>query len=61
MDNLYDGDTAVIDYRLILIDRRNRQRERDLRMYSKDYGEDSRSLSQFDSPADIRGTAYLKL
>ena len=58
-DNLYNGDTAVIDYRLILIDRRNRQRERDLRMYSKEYGEDTRSLSQFDSPADIRGTAYL--
>ena len=58
-DNLYDGDTSVIDYRLILIDRRNRQRERDLRMFSKDYGEDSRSLSQFDSPADIRGTGYL--
>ena len=58
-DNRYDGDTAVADYRLILIDRRNRQRERDLRMYSKDYGEDTRSLSQFDSPADIRGTAYL--
>jgi hypothetical protein len=58
-DNLYDGDTAVTDYRLILIDRRNRQRERVLRMYSKDYGEDTRLLSQFDSPADIRGTAYL--
>ncbi|MBT8146598.1 MAG: outer membrane lipoprotein-sorting protein [Gammaproteobacteria bacterium] len=58
-DNLYDGDTAVIDYRLILIDRRSRQRERDLRMYSKDYGEDTRTLSQFGSPADIRGTAYL--
>lgn len=58
-DSLYDGDTAVIDYRLILIDRRSRQRERELRMYSKDYGEDTRSLSQFDSPADIRGTAYL--
>jgi len=58
-DNLYDGDTSVVDYRLILIDRRSRQRERNLRMYSKDYGEDARSLSQFDSPADIRGTAYL--
>jgi hypothetical protein len=58
-DNLYDGETAVTDYRLILIDRRNRQRERVLRMYSKDYGKDTRLLSQFDSPADIRGTAYL--
>ncbi len=58
-DQLYDGDTAVIDYRLVLIDRRGRQRERDLRMYSKDYGEDNRTLTQFESPADIRGTSYL--
>ncbi|MEZ5489734.1 MAG: outer membrane lipoprotein-sorting protein [Gammaproteobacteria bacterium] len=58
-DSLYQGDTAVIDYHLILIDRRNRQRDRDLRMYYKEYGEDTRTLSRFDSPADIRGTAYL--
>lgn len=58
-DNLYDGDTAITDYRLILVDRRSRQRERNLRMYTKDYGHDTRSLSQFDSPADLRGTAYL--
>jgi hypothetical protein len=58
-DGLYDGDTAVIDYRLVLIDRRGRQRERELRMFSKDYGADTRTLSQFDSPADIRGTSYL--
>lgn len=57
--NLDDGQTAVIDYRLVLIDRRGRQRERQLRMYSKDYGKDTRTLSQFDSPADIRGTGYL--
>jgi len=58
-DNLYDGDTAITDYRLILIDRRSRQRERNLRMYTKDYDQDTRSLSQFDSPPDLRGTAYL--
>lgn len=58
-DNVYDGETALIEARLILIDRRNRQRERDLRMYSKDYGKDTRLLSQFDAPADIRGTGYL--
>ena len=28
-------------------------------IYSKDYGEDSRTLSSFESPADIAGTAYL--
>jgi hypothetical protein len=58
-DQLEDGESAVSDYRLVLIDRRGRQRERQLRMYSKDYGEDSRTLSLFDAPADIRGTGYL--
>ncbi|MCB1670521.1 MAG: outer membrane lipoprotein-sorting protein [Gammaproteobacteria bacterium] len=58
-DSLDDGDSAIIDYRLVLVDRRNRQRERHLRMFAKDYGEDTRTLTQFDSPADIRGTGYL--
>lgn len=58
-DQRYDGDTAIADYTMVLIDRRDRQRTRDLRIYSKDYGDDSKALSQFESPADIRGTAYL--
>ncbi|MFM1897111.1 MAG: hypothetical protein RLZZ385_2185 [Pseudomonadota bacterium] len=57
--NPEDGETAVADYTLILIDRRDRQRTRTLRVYRKDYGADSKTLSLFDSPADIRGTAYL--
>lgn len=58
-DERYDGDSAVTDYTLVLIDRRERQRVRTLRMYSKDYPGGTRTLSQFDSPADIRGTGYL--
>lgn len=59
VDERYDGDTVIADFTMVLIDRRDRQRTRDLRIYSKDYGKDSRSLSQFESPVDIRGTAYL--
>lgn len=58
-DNLDDGSTRVAKYTMVLIDRRDRQRSRDLMIYSKDYGEDSRTLSSFESPADIAGTAYL--
>jgi hypothetical protein len=54
-----DGESFVADYTMVLIDRRDRQRTRSLRIYSKDYGADTRSLSRFESPADIRGTAYL--
>lgn len=54
-----DGETRVAQYTMVLIDRRERQRSRDLIIYSKDFGEDSRTLSSFESPADIAGTAYL--
>lgn len=58
-DRRDDGASAVADYTMVLIDRRDRQRTRNLRVYSKDYGLDSKTLSLFDSPADIQGTAYL--
>lgn len=58
-ENLADGDTRIANLTMVLIDRRERQRTRDLVMHSKDYGEDTRTLSTFQSPADISGTAYL--
>jgi len=54
-----DGETRVANYTMVLIDRRDRQRSRELVIYSKDYGEDTRTLSTFESPADIAGTSYL--
>jgi len=59
VDERYDGDTSIANSTMVLIDRRDRQRVRQLRNYSKDYGEDTRSLSFFESPADISGTSYL--
>lgn len=58
-DERYDGDSSVADVTMVLIDRRDRQRVRDLRIYSKDQGADTKTLSLFETPADIRGTAYL--
>lgn len=59
VDARYDGESSLADYTMILIDRRERERRRNLHIYSKDYGEDSRSYSHFETPADIRGTSYL--
>ncbi|MFK7864564.1 MAG: outer membrane lipoprotein-sorting protein [Pseudohongiellaceae bacterium] len=59
VDQRYNGDSSVGDYTMVLIDRRERQRVRNLKIYSKDYGEDTKTLSVFETPADIRGTAYL--
>ncbi len=64
VEQRYDGDSSISEMTMVLIDRRERQRRRDLRIYSKDFAsaggdEDTRTLSLFESPADIRGTAYL--
>lgn len=59
VDTRYDGDSSIGEFTMVLIDRRDRQRTRNLRIYSKDYEADSKTLSLFESPADIRGTAYL--
>jgi len=61
VDTRDDGDSAIAEYTMVMIDRRDRQRVRDLKIYSKDFGADSKVLSLFESPADIRGTAYLNL
>lgn len=59
VDDRYNGDSSIGEYTMVLIDRRERQRVRNLKIYSKDFGEDNKALSLFESPADIRGTAYL--
>lgn len=59
VDNRYNGESSIGQYTMVLIDRRERQRVRNLRIYSKDFGEDNKALSLFESPADIKGTAYL--
>ena len=56
-----DGNSAIAEYTMVLIDNRERQRLRDIKIYTKDYGADEKTLSLFESPADIRGTAYLNL
>lgn len=61
VDNRDDGESALAQFTMILIDRRDRQRVREIRSYTKDYGQDTKVLSLFESPADIRGTAYLNL
>lgn len=59
VDDRYDGDSSISSWTMILIDRRERQRTRDMRIYQKDYTQDTKRLYLFESPADIRGTAFL--
>jgi len=54
-----DGDDAVSDLEMVLIDKRGNERIRRIRSYSKDFGEDDYSLMFFESPADVKDTGFL--
>ena len=59
VDGRNDGDTAVSDMTMILIDKTDSRRRRQLKTYRKDEGKDTKSVIFFLSPADVRNTAYL--
>ena len=58
-DDRDDGDTMISDMTMILIDRRNNKRVRKIKAYRKDYGKDTKQISFFLSPADVKNTAFL--
>lgn len=59
MDNRYTGDSSRADAQLILIDRRERERVRDIRLYALDLEDVEKSISFFLSPTDVAGTTYM--
>lgn len=54
-----DGDNAVMEMEMRLIDKRNKERVRKMRRWAQDRGEDSYSLLFFLSPSDVRNTGFL--
>jgi len=54
-----DGDNATADLEMILIDKRGMERRRDIRVYTKDYGDDVHQVIFFLSPADVQDTGFL--
>jgi hypothetical protein len=54
-----DGDNAIADQQMILIDKRGKQRKRTIRAFSKDQGADEYVLIYFLSPADVKDTGML--
>jgi len=54
-----DGDDGVSDMKMILIDKRGKERVRDIRSYTKDEGEDEHGIMFFLSPADVKNTGFL--
>lgn len=58
-DQVDDGETSISEMTMILIDKKNQKRVRKIKGFRKDYGEDSKNISFFMSPADVRNTAFL--
>jgi len=54
-----DGDNATLDMEMVLIDKSNNQRVRQIRSFRKDKGEDKRSIMFFLTPSDVKDTGFL--
>lgn len=54
-----DGKTLEQDMLMVLIDKNGNQRNRDIKSYGKDFGEDEYRIMFFKSPADVKNTAFL--
>jgi hypothetical protein len=59
VDNRDTGDSSVSDANLILIDRNNRERVRDLRLFSLEEDGVTKAVTYFLAPTDVAGTSYL--
>jgi outer membrane lipoprotein-sorting protein len=54
-----DGDNAAIDSQMILIDKNDHQRSRDIKVFMQDKGEDTLRIQFFMTPADVKDTGFL--
>lgn len=59
VDDRDDGDNGVFDMEMVLIDKNGHERQRTLRSYTKDKGEDRQRIMFFLEPADVKDTAFL--
>jgi len=54
-----DGDNAITDMEMVLIDRRGNERVRRIRSFTRDRGEDRLQIMFFLYPPDVEGTGFL--
>ena len=59
VDEREDGDNQTSNMQMVLIDKRGKQRVRELRSFRKDKGIDEQSMMFFLSPADVEDTGFL--
>jgi hypothetical protein len=54
-----DGNSAISETVMVLMDKKNNKRVRKLKGYRKDFGKDSKNIIFFLTPADVKNTAFL--
>ena len=59
VDQRYTGETIEQTSTLILIDKKNRKRERKLKGFTTEVSDGTKSISFFLSPSDVKNTSYL--
>jgi len=59
VDGRDDGDNMEVDSVMVLIDKNGNERQREMKIFSKDKGKDTLKLSYFLAPADVKDTALL--
>lgn len=59
VDERYTGDTRMSTSLLTLIDKKDRQRNRELKLFGLENKEVEKSIIYFLSPSDVKGTAYM--
>ena len=59
VDQRYTGETTEQTSTLVLIDKKNRKRERKLKGFTKEVSTGTKSISFFLSPSDVKNTSYL--
>ena len=59
VDERPDGDTRKSLMTMELINKRGRKRVRSMLSYSKDFGDDKKTIMFFQEPADVKGTGFL--
>ncbi len=62
VENVYhrpDGDDMQSELKMTLINSRGDERVREIRQFSKDFGEDEKQIMFFLAPADVRNTSFM--
>ena len=59
IDDRPDGNDRTMTMTMRLVNKRGKERLRKMKLFSKDYGKDDKSLFYFDYPGDVKGTGFL--